>query len=207
MFANNNYWTAANVQNLGPGAADITIEYIPEAGYPAKASETIENVAEGGVAVFLNDDSTKWVGAAKVSAAGSQKLQAIVNELNTVAGEGSSYAGFALDDAAEAAYAPLIMEANGGYWTSINVMNLSGSEQTITVDYSPSSGYAAKTSETKTVANNAVGVFLNNGTTKWVGSATISVPSGGKLIAIVNELNTTKTEPAETFLTYNTFNR
>jgi hypothetical protein len=206
MDNNGNYWTAVNVQNVGSETTDITIDYIPEAGYAAKTSQTIANVASGGVAVFLQAASgAKWVGAATVSSSNGANLQAIVNELNTVSGEGSSYSGFTVAAAGDTIYAPLIMQANGGYWTSINVMNLSGSSQVVTVDYSPSSGYAAKTSENKTVANNAAGVFLNSGTTKWVGSAIIHVPDGGKLIAIVNELNTSKAEPAETFLTYNTF--
>jgi hypothetical protein len=207
MFNNNNFWTAANVQNLGPGSADITIEYIPESGYPAKSSETVTGVAEGSTAVFLQSPTgDTWVGAAKVSSAGGQALHAVVNVLNTVSGEGSSYAGFTLAEATNKIYAPLIMQANSGYWTSINVMNLSGSTQTVTVDYYPSSGYGSKAQETLSVGNNSVGVFLQSGTTKWVGSAVISVPSG-QLIAIVNELNTSKAEPAETMLTYNAFNQ
>lgn len=209
MDANGGYWTAVNVQNAGPDVTNITIEYYPESGYPAKASQTINNVAVGGTAVFLqNMTGTKWVGAAKVSSSNSSKLYAVVNELNTVVGEGSSYSGFELSGATNKIYAPLVMDANGGYWTSINVMNLSGSSQTVTVDYFPSAGYAAKASATKTVGNNAAGVFLQNPTgTKWVGSAIISVPAGGKIVAIVNELNTAKAEPAETFLTYNAFNK
>jgi len=208
MDANNGYWTAVNVQNQGPGTTNITISYIPESGYPAKAPQTISNVAAMGIAVFLQSASgTRWVGAATVSSSGGQKLHAVVNELNTAVGEGSSYAGFTLSQATAKIYAPLIMQANGGYWTSINIMNLSGSAQTVAVNYYPSTGYGAKASESRSVGNNSVWVVLQSGTTKWVGSAIITVPAGGKIIAIVNELNTSKTEPAETMLTYNAFNR
>jgi hypothetical protein len=208
MENNANYWTGVNVQNLGPGTADITMEFIPEAGYPAKSPQTITGVGEGATAVFLQGATgAKWVGAAQVSSSGGQNLHAVVNILNTAVGEGSSYAGLPLAMATDTIYAPLIMQANGGYWTSINVMNLSGSQQTVTVDYYPSPGYGAKPQETRSVTDNSVGVFLQGGTTKWVGSAVISVPSGGKIIAIVNELNTSKAEPAESMLTYNAFNQ
>jgi ABC-type sulfate transport system permease component len=99
------------------------------------------------------------------------------------------------------------MNANSGYWTSINLMNVGASSGTVTCTFTPYGAVLLPTL-TKTLAPGegiswlqaAVDEF---GSTKYIGSATCSAP-GTQIVAIVNELGASST--ADQLLVYEGIN-
>ena len=142
------------------------------------------------------------MGSAKVTAnSASQPLVAVVNQLNSGAKKGASYGGF--DPAAGTAKVsmPLVMARNSSWYTGVTVQNVGSSSTAVTLMYSDGSG-----PYTQTIAAGASWVVDQNshfgGT--FVGSATFEAGTGGKIIAVCNELNPTL--PGDAFLVYEGFN-
>lgn len=190
MTANNGLWTAINCQNLGP-ATDVTVNFIPEAGYAAKPPETKTDVAENGTAVFLQYGTTKWVGGAQITNADDNDMACVINQINLGTFYASSYEGFDGALATDVATAPMVQfqpQADGNLWTSINVKNLSEDDATITVDFKPGPGFADVPDQTKTADPGAVAVFLfydpyGNGT-KFLGGAEIGSDVGAVAVVV-----------------------
>ncbi|MCL7453094.1 MAG: hypothetical protein M8467_08590, partial [Anaerolineae bacterium] len=160
MKDNNNMWTSINCQNLGPGATDITVNFVPEAGYPAMAAETKTAVAENGTAVFIQYGAPKWVGAATVTNTAGNQLACIGNQSNLVSFYASAYEGFDSSAASSAIVSPLVQfqpQADGNLWTSINIKNLGGTATTATVDFKPAPGFGDVANMTVGIDPNALG--------------------------------------------------
>ena len=194
MKENNNMWTSINCQNMGPGTTDVTVNYVPESGYPALAAESKTGVAEFGTAVFIQYGAPKWVGAATVSSTGND-LACIVNQTNLVTFYASAYEGFEGAVASGNVVAPLVQFQDQGdsmhLWTSVNVKNLGGDGSTVTVDFKPAPGFADIANMSKSIEAGAVGVFLffdpyGNGTNA-IGGAEISSDDGNLLAVVVNQ--------------------
>jgi len=184
MSQNNNWWTGLQVQNLGSFATDITIEFHPD---PAQSEitptlETVGNVAPGASANFLQTGGQwtgRFVGSAVVTNSEDQPIVAIVNELNQVDGEGMSYRGFTRG--ANKICAPLVMYDNNGWYTGLQVQNISTS--TATIDLKVDGIWRAR-------------VYVAPGSSytwypmPWakVGAATVESLSGQLLVGIVNEI-------------------
>lgn len=195
--ADPNSWTSINCQNLGPGATNITVNYVPETGYPARASETLNSIDKDGTAVFLQYGATKWVGTAQIVNSASNQMACVMNILNMTSRSASAYEGFDSALVTGTSVLPFVQfqtQTSGGpMWSSINVKNLSGSTATITVDYKPEPGYPDVTGAaftTKSVPAGAVGVFLFydplGGSAKWLGGAEVS-SNVGNIAVVVNQ--------------------
>lgn len=190
---NNNNRTSINCQNIGTEAITVTVTYIPETGYAAKADETRPNIVPNGTAVFLQDNTgavPTWVGAAQVTGEGSP-LACVVNQQNAVRGRLSSYEGFDPADATDTVVLPLIQSRNGStlVFTSINLATADGLAHEITCDFQPGPGYGDPPNMTDTGASV---VFLTHdlfgdGTTSFVGGATCTTTDSAPLFAIVNQ--------------------
>ena len=128
----------------------------------------------------------KFVGSAKVTSnSTSQSLVAIINQLKSGV-NGEAYGSFDAATATDEVVLPLIMNANGGYFTSINLQNVGSSSTTVTCTYTGSS-----LTDSKALAAGAGVSFLQPnkfGSTKYVGSATCTASSSGQIVAVVNEL-------------------
>jgi hypothetical protein len=99
------------------------------------------------------------------------------------------------------------MNANSGYWTSINLMNVGGSTATVTCTFTPYGAVPLPTL-TKTLAPDEGISWLQAagdefGATKYIGSATCIAP-GTQIVAIVNELGASTT--ADQLLVYEGIN-
>lgn len=194
MKANNDMWTSINCQNLGPGATNVTVNFVPEAGYPALASETKSNVAENGTAVFIQYGGDKWVGAATVSNSAGNPLACIGNQTNLVKFYASAYEGFEAATATDTVVVPLVQfqpQADGALWTSINIKNLGGAATTVTVDFKPAPGFTDVANYTVNINAGAVGVVLfynpyGNGA-KAIGGAEVTSGSGMSLVVVTNQ--------------------
>jgi hypothetical protein len=198
---NSGYQTGITMQNGGGSATTVTLSYTPSGpGNGTACTETIPIPAGKSVTFAYSSfqglpqagmtttciAGQKFVGSAKVTAnTTSQDLVAIVNQLKSGV-NGEAYGSFDAAAATGEVVLPLIMNANGGYFTSINLQNVGGSSTTVTCTFTGSSVTASKT----LAAGEGVS-FLQPaqfGSTKYVGSATCTASSSGKIVAVVNEL-------------------
>jgi len=213
MANNGGFFTGIQVQNVGGSTANVTVTYSANTtsgmGTPAPDSASI---APGESATFLQTGgqwTDKYVGSATITNPEAQELVAIVNQLliGTLS-FGTAYEGFDPTSATSDASAPLVMANNGGYFTGIQVQNVSGADPcNVTVTFGPNTGGTfTPTSEPASIPVGASNTFLQTGgqwgSNKYVGSASIS-GSGCSIVAIVNELNLAENDK---FFTYNGFN-
>jgi hypothetical protein len=140
----------------------------------------------------------KFVGSARVTAnSANASLVAIVNQLKAGV-NGEAYGSFDGNAATGKVVLPLIMNANGGYYTSINLMNVGGSAADVTCTFTGSS-----LSLTRNLGAGAGVSLLQSapdqfGSTHYVGSATCT--SSTQIVAVVNELGASAT--ADQLLVY-----
>jgi hypothetical protein len=221
MAQNSGFYTSINVQNVGTSNTDVTVDYSPNAaanGFEPN-NETC-NLDAGEGCVFIQNGTNAFntwnqlfVGGATISA--SEDLVVVVNQQKFSGGKifGSAYEGFDPAGATGNVSTPLIMAQNGGYYTSINVVNIGGSTCSVSIDYSPNAapnGFEPSTENFSLAAGESKSVIqngnagpgnnsINNWTQKYVGSAEVA-GSGCSLIAIVNEQSPLAS--GDTLLTY-----
>jgi hypothetical protein len=212
--ANNaGYITGVQIMNLGTTDTQVTVSYTPSlAGtactetkiVPAGRSETFALRA-----FALSDpgencaDGARFIGSARITGnSTNQKLVAIVNQLNIGANKGAAYEGFDPATATSTVVMPLIMDRNSNYWTGFSVTNVGTASTTVTCTFSGSTR-----TESATLNPGQAMTALQNGVIApgYVGSATCTAGADGKIVGIVNQLNTVLTGDA--FLVYNAFNK
>lgn len=209
MANNSGYYTGFQVQNVGGGTATINITYGANiAGSFAPPAESA-TLAPNESKTFIQSGGAwtgQYVGSAAITS--NQPIVAIVNQVKMSAPvQGTAYNGFNPDAATAKVSMPLIMNANSGYLTGFQVMNVGTSDTTITVTFSPNLGGSyVPLAESATIGpNNSYNSIQTKwGANKYVGSATVTASAGGKVVAIVNQIN-----PAiagDQFMTYNGFN-
>jgi hypothetical protein len=193
--ANNaNYITGIQILNSGGSASDVTVSYTPSSAGTA-CTET-QNIPAGqsktfALAAFANGANStctggaKFVGSATVTAnSSSQPLTAIVNQLLPGA-NGEAYGSFDPAAAGTTVVLPLVMDRNSGFFTGFNLLNV-GSSASVNCTFTNTSYTISKT-----LGANTATTEIQNGQIgdKYVGSATCTAGSGGKLLAVVNELS------------------
>jgi len=213
--ANNfGFISGLGVKNSGSAATNVTISYTPSGPGLGTACTETQNIPAGGTATFALGAFTlgvaagtttncargaTFVGAAQVTAnSASQPLTVIVNQLNNTTGAGEAYSAFDPTAATSSVVAPLIMDRNFNYFTGMSIMNVGTGPTSITCSFSGS----GVTQSTASVAAGAAFTVLQvnaigNG---YVGSATCNAGAGGKIVGIVNELNST--DAGDRFLVY-----
>ncbi len=210
MANNSGYYTGFQVQNVGGSTANITIQYGTNILGSFTPSTETASLAPNESKTFIQAGgmwTEQYVGSATITS--NQPVVAIVNQVKmTPPVLGTAYNGFNPDAATDKISAPLIMNANSGYYTGFQVMNVGTSSTTITISYGPNSGGSyAPAPETATIGpNNSYNSIqaANWGGNKYIGSATVTASGGGKVVMIVNQIN-----PAiagDQFMTYDGFN-
>ncbi len=212
--ANNyGYVTGIQIQNLGTTDTDVTVSYTPSSAgsactetqtVPAGKSATFALYAftydaPSGVTITTNcTKGSTFVGSAKVTAnSANQPLVAIVNQLNSGANKGASYAAFDPAAGTSTVVFPLIMDRNFGYFTGFSVMNVGTSSTTVTCTFT---GSSRTVNATLNPGEALTDVQLNQIADGYVGSAVCTASGGGSIVGVVNELNTSSTGDA--FLVY-----
>jgi len=208
--ANNaGYVTGIMIMNIGTVDTTVRVSYTPGIAGTAQWEEHV--VPAGGSASFafqhFADSGERFVGSGLVTVnSANQPLVAVVNQLNTSANKGAAYGGLDPNDATDKISCPIIMAKNSGYFTGTNIMNVGTTATTVTIAYSDYGSYTGMTSGPVTLnpgetwSLNQDGVFAS----KYVGSVTATASSGGKIMAIVNELN--MSAGGDAFLVYEGFN-
>jgi len=186
---------------------------------PTPSAKTFNVPAGGSVTTIQADGSAadgfdtqfatcRYVGSATVTSA--QPLAVIVNQVSLTNSNGSAYA--AVDPASTTASvsAPLIQSGNFGIFSGVQVQNTGTAATQVTVTYGPNSATGTTapqtdcptpTARTQTIAAGGSFTFIQlNGAAsdgfdsqfngcRYIGSAVISAASGGKITAIVNQVN------------------
>ncbi|HXF69360.1 MAG TPA: hypothetical protein VNK89_06105 [Thermoflexus sp.] len=212
--ANNaGYITGVQIMNLGSADTQVTVSYTPSlAGtactetktIPAGRSETFALYAFAQTVPGENcANGVKFIGSARVTGnSANQPLVAVVNQLNIAANKGAAYEGFNPATATDTVVMPLIMDRNSNYWTGFSVMNVGSAPTTVTCTFSGSTH-----TESQSLNPGEAMTRLQNGVIApgYVGSATCTASSGGRIVGVVNELNSVLAGDA--FLVYDAFNK
>jgi hypothetical protein len=215
MAQNYGFYTGIQCQNGGDASTTITVDYGPNTAGSLTPSDDTATVAAGASETFLQlggQWTDIYVGSATVTSSPAQPLMCIVNQTKPGATApdldfGTAYEGFDPAGATSQASSPLIMANNYGYYTSVQVQNVSGNNPcNVAVTYGPNTaGTFTPTSDSASIAVGASETFIQLGgqwTDKYVGSATIT-GSGCNVVAIVNEHELSSNDQ---FFTYNAFN-
>jgi len=155
VVANNfGQFTGIQIQNVGTGAADVTITYSPNTATNTPTGGSlcvgtptakVVNITNGSTATVIQGNGTgsafdtqfatcTYVGSATITSA--QPLVVIVNQI--LGGSGSSYAGVDPTATVASVSAPLIQANNFGTFSGVQVQN-TGADTTVTVTYGPNS--------------------------------------------------------------------
>ncbi|MEM7332298.1 MAG: hypothetical protein AAF490_09410, partial [Chloroflexota bacterium] len=203
--ANNfNFVTGIQIQNTGNTNTSVTVSYV--AGSAGSNCTETASIAAGASETFALSSSCTGIGGATFVGAASvtnnsnnQPLAAIVNQTN-LGDSGSAYNAIDSASATGTVSFPLIMQANFGFFTGFNVMNVGNSAASVNCTFSGSGGPA---NFTQSIAAGSVYTAVQGGAGQYVGSATCTA-SGGSLVGVANELG-----PAggDTFFAYGGFNQ
>jgi hypothetical protein len=223
MNANADYWSGININNGGTSATNITLKFSPEAGYPAIANIVFNGVQPNDTVVQLMTTvpelagNVKWVGSVEVDG-GGQNIFAIVNTLNTVAGELSAWKGFDPAAATDTIHMPGIF-AEGGtspWWTGVQIYNTSTTDAYVDIVYSECGPpYCATAwtpaSETNVLIPGRTPIVRLQSGGAWAGkyyfgSATVT-SNGPGVVAIVNIIAPSLFGSGEVTNSYNAINR
>jgi len=211
MSNNSGYYTGFQVQNVGSSATTVNITYganLAGSFAPAAESATLQPNES---ATFIQNTgqwaTPTYVGSATITA--SEPVVAIVNQVKmTGVVVGTAYNGFDPALATNKVSAPLIMNANSGFYTGFQVMNVGTSSTSITVTYGPNT--AGSYTPAPEFATLNPGDSYNSiqpgnwGSNKYVGSASVTAGSGAKIVMIVNQVNPGLA--GDQFMTYDGFN-
>jgi hypothetical protein len=212
MQANSGFYTGIQVQNAGSSSTNVTIHYSADtSGHGTVMPDDTFTLAAGASQTIIHSGSSTYVGAATVTSTGGVPLVAIVNQvLAGAVSYGTAYESFSAADATANVNVPLVMSENSGYYTGIQVQNVSTVNNcAVTIDYgAPSVGTYNPPDESCTLdAGESCTNIQNSGSWtghQYVGSATVTASTPGcAIVAIVNEF-----APAagDQFYTYNAFN-
>ncbi len=194
--------TGIQVQNLGTGTANITLTFYNSA-LGNSAGSTNDTIAAGGSKTYFPVPlvAAGFNGSAVISS--DQPVAAIMNLL----GNSGAYAGSAtgLTAGSTSVSLPLIMRANSGFDTWLNVQNAGNVDTTVTISYKPGSVGSA-TTETALIKAGAAHTFdqQNNANlgAKFIGSATVTTNNSQPIVAVVNQVGK---GTSKTLLTYDGF--
>ena len=200
MCSNNGFDTWFNVQNAGSGDADVTINYIP--GSDGTAATDAATIEEGRAMTFDQksgsagtskkcDDGlgAKFVGGATITS--DQPIVATVMQINESGFNVlMGYNGFT--GGADDIRAPLIMQANSGFYTGIQTQNASDTmSTTVTIEYAADTSGNGTVMPTDTCTldpGESCTIIHTASTDTYVGAATITSDNGAPLVAIVNQV-------------------
>lgn len=225
------WYSGVQVQNLGEETTEVTLEFVPESApnsgtYCTEtltinpgASETFGTYSfysashpSAGVSTCwannhnpVTNQGTRFVGSVGVLVNSTgQPLNAVVTQNNPPARKGSAYSAFIPEEATRCLAAPLIMDRNRGYETSLTIYNEGDVQASVAITYTRTTGAVQVHNTTIPAKTSKVIYNMNNLGNEWVGSAKACGQEGAKLLAIVNEIK--HAEYGDSMYTYNAFN-
>ncbi|RME45794.1 MAG: hypothetical protein D6796_09900 [Caldilineae bacterium] len=217
---NNGYETGVQIQNIGNQDTTVTVTYTPSMGpsgtlgFPCTETQTIPAGGSRTFALYAFAGAPfpgmttnclgkqLFVGSARVTTnSTSQPLTIIVNQL-LFGINGEAYSAFDPAVATAKVVLPLVMDRNNDFFTGFNIMNVGTSRSTISCQFTGTTfGFSVDLDAGEASTQLQFGKI----DTGYVGSATCTADGNGKILAIVNELNSTSTD--DQFLVYEGINQ
>jgi len=184
---------------------------------PNQTGTLIQDAGNGNLPFDPFFNGCIYIGGATVTSDNGQPLFVTVNQVASTSKDASTYAGFNPTAATDKVLAPLVVANNFGTFSGVQVQNVGTSATSVTITYGPNTfqgtpppGFTlcpTPTPRTTTVQAGASFTFLQTyiagqptglspigsdsqfQTCMYVGSATITAGSGGKIAAIVNQVS------------------
>lgn len=198
MRNNSGYDTFFNVQNAGSANTTVNVTYYPLPGY-GNSGVTDSATLEPGRATTFDQDAKSALGSLFIGSAvvtSAQPVVVSVSEVNAGATKALLlYSGFT-GSGSSTVNLPLVMSANSGYSTGVQVQNLGPGTTNVTISYGTNIAGTFSPSD-ETVNNVGVGESANFlqlvGSGQWtgskyVGSATVTCSGGALCVALVNQI-------------------
>ena len=212
MQANATYFTGISIQNVGTTPANVHVTYAANTiGGTFKPTDVTVPLAAGASQGYIINGTDRYIGSATVTTDSTdQNVVVVVNQLSTSKGRGTAYEGISRALATSKVSFPLLMNANSNYFTGVQCTNLGATASNLTLTFSADTSTSATGTPPPVTANVAAGASINwlqdaqLGTTKYIGSGTVTSSTGSPVVCIVNELNNVVVGDA--FLTYNGVN-
>jgi hypothetical protein len=172
----------------------VTIDYAADtSGTGTVLDDDTCDLNPGASCTILHDGTDKYVGAATVTSDNGAPLVAIVNQvLPGTTSFGTAYEGFSAADATDKINVPLVMANNSGFYTGIQVQNVSSTDAcNVTIAYGENtaadSTYDPDDDTCTLSAGESCTHLQSVFPEKYVGSANITADCD--IVAIVNEAN------------------
>lgn len=181
---------------------------------------------------FPQDATHKFLGTVVIQSTNNVPVVATVNQESVLASgnKAGSYNAMADTEGTQKISIPLVQSNFYGFYTSISIMTVDGTDATVKITYTSDGTYSSVKNTSKSYTMSTAGGFLNRyegptatvaqsdllhdaswasgGQHKFIGSAVIEVTSGANIVAFVNsESSPMAAYPSrDTMYTYNAFN-
>ena len=222
-----NYYASLTIAN--PGATDATLQvtYTPSAALsnptaaivanhtvPAGKSITIYDGPGAGASdlstAYPNGTTKRFFGTVKIVSTNSVPVVAMVNQEATIAAgnQAGAYNAASSTEGTQKISVPLIQSDFYGYYTSLTIATVDGTEANLRITYTSDGTYSAVKNTTKSYDISTTNGVLNRyegstatasmsdvlddaawesgGTGRFIGSAVVEVISGSNIVAFVN---------------------
>lgn len=188
--------TEIAVLNTGSADANLTIEYYDTTG--AQITGAGESAALKPSAVYRSNQAANpnlpadFVGSAVVSAVNGQPLALAVYQVNPSLSQATGYNGVTPAASAATLYAPLLMKANNGWDTGLQVQNVDADEAQVTITYFNTDNQQVATQNRAIPPRTAATFFtpeVPGLPERFVGSAVITATNNRRLTGVVSQNN------------------
>jgi hypothetical protein len=188
-----------SIQNASSVVANFVIDFVPVPGGGYAEIPDVPGTLQPGAAATYNmadyNGANPWLGSIKVTAS-TGALAGVASNVNaSVPASPTNGVYNAFSTGSTSAILPLIMENNNGNRTGASCQNLGPGTATITMSYTPSTGFPARAADVFVdVPENGIAVKVMDylGTTKWVGGSTVTVSGSATIACVVNQTRPAK---------------
>lgn len=244
------YYASLTIANPGTTDATVKLTYRSDASFSLPTNKTViaNHIVPAGKSISLYDGAsatasqsdlladfppntnTRFFGSVIIES--DVPVVAMVNQ-EAIAKSGNqagSYNAMSASEGTAKISVPLIQSAYYGYYTSLTIMTVDGTEATVEITYTSDSVNSTVKNQSITYTLTTSGGFLNRyegasattaqsdilddlawmsgGARRFIGSAVIKVVSGSNIVAFVNSESSTAPNAAtrDSMYTYNAFN-
>jgi len=244
-----NYFASLTIANPNASDAQVDLTYTPSTGSNPMTTVTASHTIPAGKSITIYDGDSaspaqtdletdypisatnRFFGSVLIHSTNGVGIVAVVNQEATAAGgnQAGSYNAIASTEGSQQISAPLIQSAFYGYYTSLTIMSVDGTNPTVDITYTSDGTYSSVQNHSKTYTYTLVNGLLNryegpsasaaqsdllddpewlSGGQRFLGSVRISVTSGSNIVAFVNSESTTAPNAStrDSMYSYNAFN-
>ncbi len=243
-----NYYASLTIANPGGTDAQVTVTYTPAAGSNPTAAITANHTVPAGKSItvydgpgtgasdlstaYPNGSNNRFFGSVKIVSNNSVPVVAVVNQEATAAAgnQAGAYNGATSTEGTKKISVPLIQSDFYGYYTSLTIATVDGTDANLKITYTSDGTYSAVKNTSKEYTISTTNGVLNRyegptasaalsdilddaawksgGTGRFIGSAVIEVVSGSNIVAFVNSESNSAPQAStrDSLYSFNAFN-